>query len=129
MGCAVPLAAGISLALGGSPVLAFVGDGGLEMGLGELATLRDLDLPVVIVVLVDRSLSLIEMKQRAMQLPRVGVDFGGTDFVAVAHALGGTGALVTNRAELEAAAAAAFTRTGFTLIAADIGDHAYDGTF
>jgi len=129
MGCAVPLAAGLSLATGNAPVLAFVGDAGLEMGLGELATLRDLGLPVVIVVLVDRCLTLIELKQRALQLPRAGVDFGGTDFASVAVALGGAGVRVSSRDELAAAARAAFARSGFTVIAAEIGDRAYDGTF
>ncbi len=129
MGCAVPLAAGLSLASAGRPVVAFVGDAGLEMVLGELATMRDLALPVVIVVLVDRCLTLIEMKQRASGLARAGVDFGGTDFAAVARALGGAGVTVASRAELAEAAAAAFASPGFTVIAADIGTSAYDGTF
>ncbi len=128
MGGALPLAAGHAFATG-RHTLCFVGDAGLEMVLGELATLRDLELPVVIVCLVDNALSLIEMKQRQMQLPRQGVDFGGTDFAAVARALGGHGANVTTVADLEAEASAAFARKGFTLLAAVIGDRAYDGAF
>jgi acetolactate synthase-1/2/3 large subunit len=42
MGCAVPLAIGRKLAEPDRPVVAFVGDAGLEMFLGELATARDL---------------------------------------------------------------------------------------
>ena len=59
MGCAVPLAMGFQIASPESPVVAFTGDAGLEMVLGELATLRDLKLPLVIVVFVDESLALI----------------------------------------------------------------------
>ena len=59
-----------------APVLAVVGDAGLEMGLGELATLRDLGLPVIVVVLVDGSLALIEMKQRASGRAERGVGIG-----------------------------------------------------
>jgi acetolactate synthase-1/2/3 large subunit len=42
MGCALPLAIGAKLAAPERPVVAFTGDAGLEMVLGELATLRDL---------------------------------------------------------------------------------------
>jgi acetolactate synthase I/II/III large subunit len=77
MACAVPLAAGAKLGRPEAPVLAFVGDAGLEMGAGELATLVAQNLPVMICVLVDHSLTLIEMKQRASQRPNLGVDFGG----------------------------------------------------
>jgi len=41
MGCALPLAIGAKIADPGRPVVAFSGDAGLEMVLGELATLRD----------------------------------------------------------------------------------------
>ena len=60
MGCALPLATGAKLADPGRVVVAFMGDGGLEMVLGELITLRDLGLPVIVIVFVDASLALIE---------------------------------------------------------------------
>jgi acetolactate synthase-1/2/3 large subunit len=69
MGCALPLANGAALGVK-RPVLCIVGDGCLEMSLGELATLRDLNLPVVIAVLVDGSLNLIAMKQNQQGLAR-----------------------------------------------------------
>lgn len=128
MGGALPLAAGHAIATG-EHTLCFVGDAGLEMVLGELATLRDLKLPVIVIVLVDGSLGLIELKQRAMQLPRQAVDFGKTDFAAVATALGGHGVAVSTTEALHHEAKAAFSRTGFTVIAAEIGDRAYDGAF
>jgi acetolactate synthase-1/2/3 large subunit len=97
------------------------------MGLGELATLRDLGLPVIVVVFVDGSYALIEMKQRAMQLPNVGVDLGVTDFAAVAKAFGGQGVTVRSIAALEAALRAALTiRDRFTLIACPIDRRSYD---
>ncbi len=75
MGCALPLATGAALG-SGQPTLCFVGDAGLEMVLGELATLRDLAVPVVVVVLVDEALGLIALKQKQMGLARAGVDLG-----------------------------------------------------
>ncbi len=133
MACAVPLAAGAKLGRPEAPALAFVGDAGLEMGAGELATLSALGLPVVICVLVDHSLTLIEMKQRASQRPNLGVDFGGpgqgTDFAALARAFGGHGVDVSDSATLAREAAAALGRDRFTLIAAHIPRRAYDGAF
>ena len=128
MGCALPLATGAALG-SGRPTLCFVGDAGLEMVLGELSTLRDLALPVVIVVLVDEALGLIALKQKQMGLARAGVDFGGSDFAAVARALGGHGATVTDRASLAQQARAAFARDGFSLIACPIDAAAYEGAF
>ena len=86
MGCAVPLAIGRKLAEPERTVVATVGDAGLEMFLGELATVRDLKLAIPIVVFVDTQLGLIELKQRGSQLPGLAVDFGATDFPALARA-------------------------------------------
>ena len=100
------------------------------MILGELATLRDLKLPLVIVVFIDRSLGLIELKQRGQGLRNLAVDFGGTDFPALAEALGGKGFSVDNREDMAAAVQAGLAaQEGFTLIAAEIGPRAYDGRF
>lgn len=130
MGCALPIAMGFKLAAPDRPVVAFTGDAGLEMILGELATLRDLRLPLVIVVFIDRSLGLIELKQRGQGLRNLAVDFGGTDFPALAEALGGQGFSVDNRADMAAAVEAGLAaKEGFTLIAAEIGERAYDGRF
>lgn len=129
MGCAVPLAMGHRLVDETAPVIAFVGDAGLEMCLGELSTLRDLKIPVIICVLVDTSLSLIELKQRNSQRPNVGVDFGETDFPAIAHAYGGHGVWIENAHDLQFEAKAALDRDGFTLLACRIAPRAYDGAF
>lgn len=129
MGCALPLAIGAKLAAPETPVVAFTGDAGLEMVLGELATLRDLKLPVVVVVFVDASLALIEIKQRGAGFANGGVDFDETDFAAVAQALGGRGVDVTNRAELRQAVEAGLEAETFTVIAAHIDRGAYDGRF
>ena len=94
-----------------------MGDGGLEMFLGELATLRDLGLAIPILVFVDAQLGLIELKQRTSQPPNLAEDFGATDFPAVAR----------NFAALARELEAALARDRFTIIAAEIGRRAYDG--
>ena len=127
MGCAVPLAIGRKLAEPERVVVATVGDAGLEMFLGELATIRDLKLAIPIIVFVDRQLGLIELKQRTSQLANLAVDFGATDFPAVAKALGGEGVWVRDRKTLAREMAAALSRETFTMLAAVIGPRAYDG--
>ncbi len=129
MGCAVPLAIGFQLASPDRPVVAFTGDAGLEMILGELATLRDLKLPIVIVVFVDESLALIELKQRRSELPNLGVDFGPTNFPKVAEALGGEGRWVSCKSDLIEAFKDAFEHPKFSLLACKIGCKVYDGRF
>lgn len=129
MACAVPLAAGYKQASPETPVIAFVGDAGMEMGLGELATLREHKIPIIICVLVDESLTLIEMKQRASQRPNLGVDFTGSDFPTVANALGGHGVWVDDVDSLKREAKAGFERDTFTLLACRIGRKSYDGKF
>ncbi|MCI4662609.1 MAG: thiamine pyrophosphate-binding protein [Neomegalonema sp.] len=127
MGCAVPLAIGHALVRPRTPTIAFVGDAGLEMGLGELATARDLGLPLLICVLVDESLALIEKKQRESKRGNLGVDFPGSDFPAIAQALGGHGVWIDDAQRLRDEALTGLTRDTFTLLAARIGRKAYDG--
>lgn len=127
MGCAIPLAAGAKLAAPDRPVIAFTGDAGFLMVAGELATLAELNLPVIIVVFVDASLALIEKKQRERQLPNTGVDFAPHDFAAIGRAFGGNGVTVTDRAALKTAMDKAASADTFTVIAAVIDRGAYDG--
>jgi acetolactate synthase I/II/III large subunit len=127
MACALPLAAGAKLGRTDVPVVCVVGDAGLDMAAGELATLRDLQLPIIVCVLVDESLALIDLKQRKSQLPSIGVSFGKTDFAAVAKAYGGHGANVNNAVELKTAIEQALVRNCFSVIAVHIPNRAYDG--
>lgn len=127
MGCALPLGIGFKHARPQAPVIVFTGDAGLEMVLGELATLRDLGLPLVVVVFVDRSLALIEMKQRRAGLANTGVDFARTDFALLARVYGGHGVTVTGPGEAGPALIEALAAERFTLIAVELPRRAYDG--
>lgn len=129
MGCALPLAMGFKQVHPDRTVVAFIGDASLEMVLGELATLRDLGLPITVVVFVDASLSLIDLKQRNMGYASAGVDFGETDFPAVARAFDIHGVWADDRDVLAKELADAQLRDGATLIACRIGARPYDGRF
>ncbi len=129
MGCALPLGIGHKIAAPDRPVVTFQGDAGLEMVLGELATLRDSGLNVVVVVICDRSLALIELKQRRMGLQSAGVDFGGTAFAEVARAMGGLGLRVDGPGQAGQALAEALAADRFALIEVHVPRRSYDGLF
>lgn len=116
MGPAIPLAAGVKVADPDRPVVAVLGDGGLEMFLGELATLRDQNIPVIIVVLQDESLALIELKQAGAGLERRGVRLGPSRFEDVAAAFGGSGWRVRSRQELLTALIKVTGNNSFSII-------------
>lgn len=129
MGVAVPLAIGYKHASPDTPVVAVVGDAGLDMAAGDLATLRDMQLPLTIVVLVDDALTLIARKQAAMQLPEIGVGFGSTNFPVLAQAYGGYGEEIFDSQQLVAALQEAETRQTFTVLACKIKKSSYDRAF
>ena len=129
MGCALGQAIGAKLAAPERTVASVIGDASLEMVVGELATARDLRLPLILVVLADESLALIELKQRASNRPNVGVDFPGTDFAAVGRAFGGHGVTVDDTETLARELAMARERDTFSLISCRISRRAYDGAF
>ncbi|BBE71802.1 thiamine pyrophosphate-binding protein [Oharaeibacter diazotrophicus] len=129
MATALPTAIGAKIAAPERRVVAVMGDGGLEMGLGELATLRDCGLPLTVVVFQDESLALIALKQKAAGLARAGVDIGPTDFAALARAFGGHGATVTDAAALARELDDARVRDRFSLLACRFDADEYDGAF
>ncbi len=131
MGIALPLAMGYAKAAGpeGPPVVAFVGDAGFEMVIGELATARDMGINLTVVVLVDDALSLIDLKQSRSNLPQLGVKFGATDFVAVVKAYGGTSMWINDKKQLIGATNRALSGEGFTVLACRIEKSDYAGAF
>lgn len=129
MNAALPLAIGARTADPARQVFAVMGDGGLEMGIGELATVRDLGLPLTIVVFQDCSLALIKLKQDGAGLQTAGVKLGETDFAAIARGFGGYGVSVENSDDLRAELKAAALRHNFTLIACKFDAAEYDEAF
>lgn len=102
MGYAVPAATAAALARPGTPVLCFVGDGGLGMTVAELETIARLELPVTVVVFNDSALSLIRIKQRSGHGGPAAVSYRRTDFAAMARTMGMTGMAAGDQAELAA---------------------------
>jgi acetolactate synthase-1/2/3 large subunit len=88
MGYGIPAAIAAKLQFPRRPTVALVGDGGFLMMLHNLVFLRQYGVPVVIVCLVDHSLSLIRIGQQRRGLEPYGVDFPAPDFAAIAAGFG-----------------------------------------
>jgi acetolactate synthase-1/2/3 large subunit len=116
MGFALPAAIASALAEPARPVVAFVGDGGLAMSLGELATAAEWRCRIVIVVFNDAALSLIDLKQAGRNLERRGCPTAPVDFAAAARAFGLQAERIEARAELRPALDRVFAQDGPCLL-------------
>ncbi|WNI26583.1 thiamine pyrophosphate-dependent enzyme [Streptomyces sp. ITFR-16] len=97
-------------------VVAFCGDGGLSMLLGDLMTLRTAELPVKLIVFDNRRLGMVKLEQEQTGLPEFGTELDNPDFAAVATALGITGIRVTDPDALEESVRRAFGTPGPVLL-------------
>ncbi len=82
------LPAAIGVAASGTPTLAVVGDGGLAMAMGELATLAQLHLPVTLLVVADRGYGMLRYDQQREGHAERGVDLDEPDWRALGAAFG-----------------------------------------
>jgi acetolactate synthase I/II/III large subunit len=116
MGFALP--AGIAAALHDPArgALAFTGDGGLLMALGELATAVVLGVKLAIVVFNDATLSLIDIKKGGRDLPGGALAWPEADFAGIMQSLGGIGLRATDEAGYRDALAAALAAPGPALV-------------
>jgi acetolactate synthase-1/2/3 large subunit len=116
LGCALPMAIGAKLAAPGRPVAALAGDGGFMFSVQELATARDLRLPLPIVVYDNSGYGEIRDAMDESGIPNLGTDVTTHDLPAIARGFGVEGIRVASAAELEPAVAAALDADGPTVI-------------
>jgi acetolactate synthase-1/2/3 large subunit len=109
LGWAFPAALGVQLARPGSRVIVVIGDGGIGYHLGEIETALRLNLPVVVVILNNRSLAFEYHVQSLLYGEVVGEvdDFRDIDYGRIARSFGARGVRVTTAPEFEAAFAKA----------------------
>jgi thiamine pyrophosphate-dependent acetolactate synthase large subunit-like protein len=88
MANAVPQGIGAQAAYPGRQVITLSGDGGLAMLLGDVLTLKQMNLPVKIVVFNNSSLSFVELEMKAAGLLSFGTDLQNPSFAEVANACG-----------------------------------------
>jgi len=119
MGNGLPYAMGAAVAYPGRQVVAVVGDGGLTMMLGEVASLVKHKLPVKVIVIKNNTLGQIKWEQMVMEgNPEFGVDLQPIDFAAYARACGAAGFSVDDPAEVENVLGQAFAHDGPALVEA-----------
>jgi pyruvate dehydrogenase (quinone)/pyruvate oxidase len=80
--------------------IAFVGDGGFTMLMGEFATAVKYQLPIKVVIIKNNTLGQIKWEQMVfLGNPEYGCDLNPIDFAAFARACGGTGLTIEDPAE------------------------------
>ena len=92
MACALPYAIGAQLAYPERQVVAFIGDGGFTMLMGEMATAVKYKLPIKVVVIRNNSLAQIKWEQLVfLGNPEYACDLQPIDFAGFARACGAEG--------------------------------------
>ncbi|HYT01860.1 MAG TPA: thiamine pyrophosphate-dependent enzyme [Candidatus Acidoferrum sp.] len=102
MACGLPYAIAAQIAFPDRQSVAFVGDGGLTMLMGEFATAVQYNLPIKVVVIKNNTLGLIRWEQMAfLGNPEYGVEFSPIDYVKFAEACGGKGYAIREPSEVK----------------------------
>jgi len=116
MANAMPQAIGASLACPDKQVIAFCGDGGLSMMMGDLMTIVQYNLPVKIVLFNNRSLGMVKLEMEVAGIPDVETDMLNPDFNKLADAMGMYGITISDPDDVESALKKAFLQDGPALI-------------
>jgi len=116
MANALPQAIGAQASHPGRQVITLSGDGGLAMMLGDLLTLRQLKLPVKVVVFNNSTLGFVELEMMAAGLPAYGTDLVDPNFAQLAEAADIFGIRVEKPEELRPAFERAFAHSGPALV-------------
>ncbi|MGQ3295634.1 MAG: thiamine pyrophosphate-dependent enzyme, partial [Shinella sp.] len=125
MGYAIPGALAARLAHPTRPVIAFAGDGGFLMAVGDLHTAVKEKLPIIVMVFDDREIALIRIKQELKKIKRFGIELGGLDWVSLAQGFGADGVVVETEGQLADALQAAVKTGNTTVIAVRIDGSCY----
>src|SRR5438309_8540939 len=88
MANALPQAIGAQVSHPSRQVISLSGDGGLAMLMGELLSLRQLRVPVKVIVFKNDALAFVELEMKAAGLLDFGTDLHNPDFAKVAEAAG-----------------------------------------
>jgi len=116
MANAMPMAIGAALAHPEKQVVALCGDGGLSMMLGDLATIKQYNLPIKIIVFNNRALGMVKLEMEVQGLMDNETDMVNPDFAVIAQAMGFSGITVSKPEEVESAIADAFAQNGPVLL-------------
>ncbi|NRS88866.1 pyruvate dehydrogenase (quinone) [Flavobacterium sp. 7E] len=116
MANAMPMAIGAQLAYPDRQVIAFCGDGGLSMLLGDLATIKQYNLPIKLIVFNNRSLGMVQLEMQVEGLPNNETNMVNPDFELVAQAMGFKGITVNHPDGVKKALEDALSHDGPVLV-------------
>ncbi|WP_417760850.1 ubiquinone-dependent pyruvate dehydrogenase [Shewanella sp.] len=100
-------------------VVAMCGDGGFSMLMGDLLSLKQLNLPLKIVVFNNRSLGFVAMEMKASGYLSSDTDLDNPSFAEIAKACGLHGIHVSKPERLEGALCEAFDHPGPVVVEVD----------
>jgi len=116
MANAMPQALGAQALDRSRQVIAFCGDGGLTMLLGDLLTAVAYDLPATFVVFDNGRLGMVKLEQEQGGLPEFGTVLHNPDLAAVARAMGLHAIRVTDPDRIDGAVREALATAGPVLL-------------
>jgi len=116
MANAMPQALGAQALDRGRQVVAFCGDGGISMLMGDLITAVSHDLPVKLIVFDNGRLGMVKLEMEQVGLPEFGTVLHNPDFSRVADACGLQGFRAEHPDEVEGAIKAALVYDGPALV-------------
>ncbi|UOR05628.1 ubiquinone-dependent pyruvate dehydrogenase [Hymenobacter aerilatus] len=116
MANAMPQAIGAQLVYPNRQVVALAGDGGFAMLLGDLLTLKQLNLPVKLVIYNNSSLGFVELEMKEAGLLPFETTLDNPNFAMLAESVGIRGIRVADPADLHASLAEAFAHPGPVVI-------------
>jgi pyruvate dehydrogenase (quinone) len=88
MANALPQAIGAQVSHPGRQVVSLSGDGGLAMLMGDLLSLRQVRLPVKVIVFKNDALAFVELEMKAAGILEFATDLHNPDFAKMAEAAG-----------------------------------------
>lgn len=123
MANALPQAIGAQISNPGRQVITLSGDGGLAMLMGDLLTLRQMHLPVKVVVFKNDALSFVELEMKAAGFLDFGTDLHNPDFAKMADGAGILGLKAARPEEARPAIAEALRHEGPALVEVTVPRH------
>ena len=126
MGFGIPAAIAAKLSLPEREVACITGDGGFLMMAGELATAKRLGTKIIFVLMTDKELSLIRIKQERKNFKSYGTKLFGESYVSTENFFGVPVLTATTTEEYQLALKKAFAAKGPVLIEAFVNKADYE---
>ncbi|MGW8316302.1 MAG: thiamine pyrophosphate-binding protein, partial [Bacteroidales bacterium] len=121
MGFGVPAAMGVAFTRPDRPVVAIVGDGGLQMTIQELGTIGQYKLPVKVILLNNQFLGMVRQWQELFFDSRyASTGLTNPDFTKISEGFGVPARKITQREDLEEAMSALLNSEGPGLLEVEV---------